>query len=58
MIAPSQRNLYLIMPGDAILGFFPLNVYIQARDQSDLPGPTSKSFVSFLINLFETNSFL
>ena len=49
MIAFSQQNLYLIMPGDVILGFFPLNVYIQVRDQSDLPGPTSKSFC-FLLN--------
>ena len=49
MNAPNQRNLYLITPGDAIPGFFPSNVYIQARDQSDLPGPTSKSFY-FLFN--------
>ena len=49
MIAPSQRNLYSITPGDAIPGFFPSNVYIQARDQSDLPGPTSK-FLYFLFN--------
>ena len=28
MIAPGQRNLYKIMPGGAIPGFFPLDLYI------------------------------
>ena len=48
MIPPSRRNLYRIMPFGDMPSFFPSDIYIQARNQSDLPVQTSK-FMSDLL---------